>query len=191
MSTRGARDSARPALRTEVWSQRRSTALEDLVVALFDEYRDRLLRYQLSLGVTVADGEEIIQEAFLALFRHLQLGRSRTNLRGWLFRVVHNLALKRRADNQRRGEPLADFASEEETVRDHAPDPEEQASHGQTQRRLQAVYRALPDADRRCLALRAEGLRYREIAAVLDMSLGAVSISLARSLARFARAAER
>jgi RNA polymerase sigma-70 factor (ECF subfamily) len=36
--------------------------------------------------------------------------------------------------------------------------------------------------------LRAEGLRYREIAQVLDMSLGAVSISLARSLARFERA---
>jgi DNA-directed RNA polymerase specialized sigma24 family protein len=36
-----------------------------------------------------------------------------------------------------------------------------------------------------------EGLRYREIAGILDMSLGAVSLSLARSLARIARAAER
>jgi RNA polymerase sigma-70 factor (ECF subfamily) len=39
--------------------------------------------------------------------------------------------------------------------------------------------------------LRAEGLRYREIAGALAMSLGAVSMSLARSLARIARAAER
>jgi RNA polymerase sigma-70 factor (ECF subfamily) len=39
--------------------------------------------------------------------------------------------------------------------------------------------------------LRAEGLRYREIAQTLAMSLGAVSISLARSLARIARATER
>ena len=41
------------------------------------------------------------------------------------------------------------------------------------------------------LLLRAEGLRYREIAQTLAISLGAVSMSLARSLARIARAAER
>jgi DNA-directed RNA polymerase specialized sigma24 family protein len=34
-------------------------------------------------------------------------------------------------------------------------------------------------------------LRYREIAGILDMSLGAVSLSLARSLARIAHSAER
>jgi RNA polymerase sigma-70 factor (ECF subfamily) len=38
------------------------------------------------------------------------------------------------------------------------------------------------------LHLRAEGLRYREIAEILEMSLGAVSISLSRSLARLERA---
>lgn len=41
------------------------------------------------------------------------------------------------------------------------------------------------------LHLRAEGPRYREIAEVLDMSLGSVSLYLERSLARIARAAER
>jgi len=54
-----------------------------------------------------------------------------------------------------------------------------------------AVVEALPEQDRRCLFLRAEGLRYREIAEILDMSLGGVSLSLARSLARLARYAER
>jgi RNA polymerase sigma-70 factor (ECF subfamily) len=49
----------------------------------------------------------------------------------------------------------------------------------------------LPEQDRRCLFLRAEGLRYREIAGILDMPLGTVSLSLGRSLARIARAAER
>ena len=42
----------------------------------------------------------------------------------------------------------------------------------------------LPEQDRRCLYLRAEGLRYREISTILDMSLGSVSLSLERSLAR-------
>jgi RNA polymerase sigma-70 factor (ECF subfamily) len=58
----------------------------------------------------------------------------------------------------------------------------------QRRQRLLAVVQALPANDQQCLRLRAEGLRYREIATVLGMSLGAVSISLTRSLARLARA---
>src|SRR5271155_5171781 len=68
--------------------------LQNEIIGLFDEFRTRLLRYALSFGLSVHDGEEVIQEVFLALHRHLQLGRSRKNLRGWLFRVVHNLSLK-------------------------------------------------------------------------------------------------
>jgi RNA polymerase sigma-70 factor (ECF subfamily) len=60
----------------------------------------------------------------------------------------------------------------------------------QRRQRVLAAVDALPEQDRRCLILRAEGLRYREIAQVLDISLGAVSISLGRSLRRLARAAQ-
>ena len=74
---------------------------------------------------------------------------------------------------------------------DPCPNPEDQLASSQTQRHLMAVVEALPEQDRRCLYLRAEGLRYRQIAEILRMSLGAVSLSLARSLARIARAAER
>lgn len=74
---------------------------------------------------------------------------------------------------------------------DPSPNPEEQVSFGQKRARLLAVLQALPEDDRHCLCLRAEGLRYREIAAVLGISLGSVSISLTRSLARLARAEER
>src|ERR1700728_4066591 len=64
------------------------------VIRLFEQLRNPLLRYVVSLGLSLHDGEEIIQEVFLALFRHLQLGKSRRNLCGWVFRVAHNLALK-------------------------------------------------------------------------------------------------
>jgi RNA polymerase sigma-70 factor (ECF subfamily) len=159
-------------------------------MSLFDELRDPLLRYLSSLGLAVADGEEIIQESFLSLFKHLRSGKSRQNLRGWLFRVAHNLALKRRYSNRRDlGAPA--WAGAEDRVEDPGPNPEDQLLDCQTQRHLQAVIQALPEQDRRCLFLRAEGLRYRGIAKVLDMSLGAVSLSLSRSLVRVVRAAER
>ena len=71
---------------------------------------------------------------------------------------------------------------------DPTPNPEEQLAGKQRQSRLRAVLRILPEQERYCLYLRAEGLRYREIASVLGISLGAVSISLTRSLARLERA---
>src|SRR5882724_8295409 len=87
---------ALPALPISAERRAPHSRLEEEVVALFDELRDRLLRYLLSFGLTIPDGEEVIQEVFLSLFRHLQRGGPRDNLHGWLFRVAHNLALKRR-----------------------------------------------------------------------------------------------
>ena len=159
------------------------SALEREVVEHFDQMRERLLRYLLGFGLSMQDCEEIVQETFLALFRHLQRGRSRRNLRGWLFRVAHNLGLRKR-QRTRLMEEIGD------SVIDPTPNPEDQFSISQTQKRLLAVLDALPEQDRRCLSLRAEGLRYREIAEILDMSLGGVALALGRSLARIARVAE-
>ena len=161
--------------------------LEREVTRLFDLLRDRLLRYLLALGTPAQDGEEIIQEVVLALFQHLRRGRPRSNLQGWVFRVAHNLALKERQKNGQflRARTGSAFASELEC--DLAPNPEEQLAAGQKRRRLLAVLRALPERDQSCLCLRAEGLRYREIALILGVSLGAVSLSLQRSLERLRR----
>ena len=164
--------------------------LETEVVAFFDRFRVPLLRYLLGFGLAVPDGEEVLQEVFLALFQHLRRGRSRQNLPGWLFRVAHNLASKRCGQTRR------DFGTRvevgiEEVALDPSPNPEDQLVTTQTRQRLLAVVQALPEQDRRCLFLRAEGLRYRELAETLGMSLGAVSLSLSRSLSRIARAAER
>jgi RNA polymerase sigma-70 factor, ECF subfamily len=164
--------------------------VECQVINLFDRFRSPLLRYALSLGLSVHDAEEVIQEAFLALFSHLQLGKSRRNLRGWIFRVAHNLALKRRVDNKRLRDRLGTDASVIDELLDAAPNPEERMASGQGIGRLQTTFRALPEQDRWCLTLRAEGLRYREIATTLGISLGSVSISLARSLARLRSASQ-
>jgi RNA polymerase sigma-70 factor, ECF subfamily len=168
---------------------RGSSELEHIVIHLFDQFQARLSSYVLAFGLPLHDAEDIVQETFLSLFRHLQLGRPQSNLNGWLFRVAHNLALKKRMANQTASSSL----HHEDLLAQH-PDPahnaEEWLVFGQTQQRLHSVFEVLPEQDQRCLQLRAEGLKYREIASVLGMSLGAVSLSLSRSLARMARATE-
>jgi len=139
------------------------------------------------IGLTPADGEEVIQEVFLALFRHLRNGKPRDNLRGWLFRVAHNLALKQR-QRSRTNRVMEPQDGAEDLQIAHGPDPEQAMAARQRRQGLLAVVRALPEKERYCLHLRAEGLRYREIAEVLGISLGAVSLSLTRALARLTRA---
>ena len=98
--------------------------------------------------------------------------------------MAHNLALKKR-QRTRPAEEIGD------SLVDPGPNPEDQCVASQTQQRMMAALRAMPEQDRRCLSLRAEGLRYREIAGILDMSLGAVALALSRGLERIARVAER
>lgn len=157
--------------------------LQDEVTDFYDAYRVPVLRYLYSLRIAPDDGEEIVQEVFLALFRHLREGKPRDNLRGWIFRVAHNLALKNRIARMKR--PEAECGPEHP---DPGPDPEQLASVRQRQERLLSVVRALPEQDRYCLSLRAEGLRYRDIAKIVGISLGSVANALERSLSRLSRA---
>jgi RNA polymerase sigma-70 factor (ECF subfamily) len=181
--------SALSAVATERVCQPSVAELE--VIELFDQFRERLFRYVLTFGLSVQDCEEVIQETFLALFQHLKRGKSRRNLRGWLFRVAHNLALKTRLRSRRDGQASAYEQLPLDGIMDPSPNPEHQLESAQTRRRLLAAFQVLPEQDRRCLSLRAEGLRYREIAGVLDISLGSVAVSLGRSLTRLTRVSER
>jgi RNA polymerase sigma-70 factor, ECF subfamily len=174
-----------PAARAE--QPRAHSELESLVIRLFDQFQGRVLNYVVAFGLPFHDAEDIVQETFLSLFRHLELGRPRSNLNSWLFRVAHNLALKRRGANQAFERTLVD----EDTLAQHpceGPNAEEELSFSQTQQRLRAVFESLPEQDQRCLYLRAEGLKYRQIADALGISVGGVSLSLSRSLARIVRA---
>jgi RNA polymerase sigma-70 factor (ECF subfamily) len=150
-----------------------------------------LRRYVGAFGLTTEVTEDIVQEVFLQLFRHLRLGRSRANLPAWIFRVGHNLALKQRqkAARRQRWEGTWDVTLVN-GVRDPGANPEQQLADDRRTHRLRAVVLALPERDRQCLFLRAEGLRYREIAKTLDVSLGAVAKSLARTMTRLTNVAE-
>jgi RNA polymerase sigma-70 factor (ECF subfamily) len=161
--------------------------VETSVLTLFDHRAPQLLRYVTSLGLDAEETEDVVQEVFLALFRHLRLGRDASNLTGWLFRVAHNLALKRRHKIRQRAHDSRDEILLRQQI-DPAPDPETRLAEHERRRRLRAVVNALPERERRCVFLRAEGLSYRDIGAALCVSLGTVAKSLSRAMTRLANA---
>ncbi len=168
-----------------------TTAIHDEVLRLFDECGLGLRRYVMRFGLGAEATEDVVQEVFLQLFRHLRMGRSRANLRGWIFRVGHNLALKQRERVSRRQKTEATLdVSFADRVIDPGADPEQQLVDDRRAQRLRSVVHALPERDRHCLFLRAEGLRYRDIAKTLDVSLGTVAKSLTRTMTRLMNADE-
>src|SRR5579883_1466021 len=69
---------------------------------LYRELRKPLLRYLVCLGLSADEAQDVVQDAFLTLHRHLASGGSDENIRGWLFRVAHNQARNRQNRYDRR-----------------------------------------------------------------------------------------
>ncbi len=157
--------------------------------ALFAELRAPVCRYVASLGVSPSDADEIAQEAFLRLYRHLEQrgAREGDNLRGWVFRVAQNLAF----DHQRKRTPRVmdrlDDSTEAQQAIDTGVGPEQRLLRAERFARLHVAIQALPPEQQQCLRLRAEGLRYREIAEALDVGVSTVADWIHQALARLGK----
>jgi RNA polymerase sigma-70 factor (ECF subfamily) len=166
----------------------RSLNLEERIVRLYDELREPLYRYLLCLGLVAEEVEEVIQEAFLRLYKHLHGGGREDNLRSWLYRVAHNLSVNRTKSRQY----LAVTSPERwhqltVSTSDPAPGPEEILLEKEKMTRLHNSIAALSELQRNCVYLRIEGFRYREIAAILGVGIPTVSESLRRAIVTLTR----
>src|SRR5436853_6570234 len=80
--------------------ERTGSALQDRVSQLFEEAREDVYRYLLTLGLHPPQAQEAVQEVFLRLYATLRKGEDLQSPRAWVFRVAHNLGLKIRARQQ-------------------------------------------------------------------------------------------
>jgi len=150
---------------------------------LYRELRKPLLRYLVCLGLSMDEAQDIVQDAFLSLHRHLASGGSQENIRSWLFRVAHNGARNRQHSYDRRfGTPLdpgIDSISDDAT-------PEQVVLEKERFRRLGKAICLLTESERECLLLRSGGLRYREIGEVLGIPTSTVGDTVDRAIKKLA-----
>ena len=149
---------------------------------LFQDHGSAVYRFALVLVKHHQDAEDVVQETFAKLLDHLQSGGNTGNLRGWLFTVAANAA----RDRQRRRLRWLPWTSKHDTALYPPPLPDEDGR----QRALRQTIGMLPDRDRLLLALRAQGLSYREIASASGVKFSSVGQLLARAVERWARAVE-
>ncbi len=155
--------------------------LQDQVAQLFQEARDDVYRYLLSLGLYPPQAQEGAQEVFLRLYVTLKKGENIQNPRAWIFRVAHNLGLKIRARQSSQAPFDADMESR---LSSSEMNPEESLIDREEKLRFHRAIEGLSEQQRRCLFLRLEGLRYPEIGSVLGISASAVGEFLRRAISR-------
>ena len=151
---------------------------------LFRELRKPLLRYLECLGLSSDEAQDVVQDAFLSLHRHLSAGGSNENIRSWLFRVAHNQARNRQTSYDRRFSASLDDAGAERAL-DEAT-PERVLLEKEKFERLKNAIRTLAGVERDCLLLRASGLRYREIGEVLGIATSTVADIVDRAVKKLA-----
>jgi len=164
-----------------VRQERATMTLQDQVAQLFQEARDDVYRYLLSLGLYPPQAQEGAQEVFLRLYVTLKKGENIQNPRAWIFRVAHNLGLKIRARQSSQAPFDADMESR---LSSSEMNPEESLIDHEEKLRFHRAIEGLSEQQRRCLFLRLEGLRYPEIGSVLGISASAVGEFLRRAILR-------
>jgi RNA polymerase sigma-70 factor (ECF subfamily) len=168
-------------------AERGGAGLRQAVAEAFLELRDPVYRYLLGM-LEPGEAEDTAQEAFLRLFSELRSGRPVGNVRAWLFQTAHNLAIDRTRRSARE-EHWDEQAWRGISERLLEPGPDAQRLYLDKERAdgLRAALAGLTAQERRCMELRAEGLRYREIAEVLGVKISSVQNYLARAIGKVMR----
>lgn len=154
--------------------------VRDESLELFQAHGASLFRFARLMLRTPADAEDVVQTTFVRLLDHLGRGGARSNLKAWLFAVAANLC----RDQLRARRRWMGLLPEHDRLLTTPPELDARDPLDL----FLAVVRTLAPRDRTLLALKAQGLSYREIAAAAGIREGSVGRLLARALARWQRA---
>ena len=156
---------------------------------------DSLYRAALRLTRVSADAEDLVQETYLKAFRAAASFEPGTNLRAWLFTILHNTARNRARDRARDMVAVDSDAVDQAT--DFAPatgrpeTPETLLLRDTLAPELQAAIDGLPEAFRQAVWLRdVEEFSYAEIAEMLQIPIGTVRTRIFRAREFIARRLE-
>src|SRR5262245_62300053 len=142
---------------------------------------DSLYGTALRLTRRAADAEDLVQETYLKAFRSAHQFAPGTNLKAWLFTILHNTFRNARRHDGRNPVDVDSEAVERAGDAPGAPSPEQMLTRDALDADLQATLDALPEAFRQAVWLRdVEELTYAEMADVLNVPIGTVMWRISR-----------
>jgi RNA polymerase sigma-70 factor (ECF subfamily) len=149
---------------------------------LLDRHQGKVLRVLRLMGVPSRDREDVAQEVFIRVFRHLDGFKAGHPFAGWLYRVTVNASYDYhlRTGRQARDEvPWSDGVGER--AAHDGPGPEREAEGRSLRDRLEAALGALSERERAVFVLKElEGQETPDVA----RALGITRITVRRHLGR-------
>ena len=159
-----------------------SSVAEDEFAREALSYVDSLYGTALRLTRRPADAEDLVQDTYLKAFRASAQFERGTNLKAWLFTILHNTFRNKRRHDGRTPvdvdsetvERAADVLAQDQT-------PEQLLTRATLDTDLQAALDSLPDAFRQAVWLRdVEEFTYAEIAQMTGVPIGTVMSRISR-----------
>jgi RNA polymerase sigma-70 factor, ECF subfamily len=169
-----------PPLSTAAMAQE-ETDSERLVLQLFHLHGDAIFRFAMLMLGRRHDAEDVVQDTFLRLMRHVTAARPLPNARGWIYTVAAHAC----RDRQRAARRWIAWSPERD-LRTSSAQPDAVDNEAP----VRTALRRLSTRDRLLVTLRAEGLSYSEIAEAAGLRGTSVGRILARAVARLARELE-
>ena len=162
------------------------------------EHLDAVYRMSLQLTRNEDDANELVQDVYARAFRPQTIERfvdksaeddetsGTGGMRSWLFAITHNLFYTKIKKDKRRPMAVEEFFNEEssETLPDEAPPVWDRSSLDMehVDDKLKAAIASLKDEHREVLLMWAvDGLKYREIAEIMEVPIGTVMSRLHRA----------
>jgi RNA polymerase sigma-70 factor (ECF subfamily) len=141
------------------------------------KYYPELVRYGQQLRLEESEMEDLVQETFLRY--HLELGKKVIirNKRAWLYKVFHNLALSSKQSKISHHKKMKQYQMET-SASEHFPDLENQERSDL----VFSILEKIPENEKNLLLLYHNGLKYKEIARVLDLNPASVGTMLVRAI---------
>ena len=145
-------------------------------------YVDSLFGTALRLTRRPADADDLVQDTYLKAFRSASQFQRGTNLKAWLFTILHNTFRNlRRHDGRNPVDVDSEYVEQAPARAPNEYSPEELLTRATLDADLQAALDALPEAFRQAVWLRdVEELTYAEIATVLGVPIGTVMSRISR-----------
>ncbi len=163
-----------------------SSAFDELVA----RHRDRMHRQLFRSCMDEEQIEDTVQESFLQAYRALGQFRGLSAFSTWLYRIAHNICLRKRQQARRNPALSLDEMSEsgEDSAPREAPDPDADPAREVLSRELRAAMDKavsdLPENYRQVFILReVEELSTEEVSKVLGITEAAVKARLHRGRA--------
>ncbi|MEN8224481.1 MAG: sigma-70 family RNA polymerase sigma factor [Bacteroidota bacterium] len=169
-------------------------SLEDLEYfrCLYDRYEPRLFRYISKISRTNhEEAEDILQEAFIKIWRNLNEFDSSMKLSSWLYRIVHNETISYCRKKRSFGKDLTLEIDDDQMQDLHADlDVESDAEHKYLI--TNEILNQLPLKYKECLILKYfEKMSYEEISDILKIPEGTVAVRINRAKKIFKKTAEK